>query len=78
MILTGPNVAVALIRAFGTPKAAARAAGISTTTLHRWQDEDCHPTSENIEKVKAAVKSKMDDLCQLHEEMNQVGRVTNS
>jgi hypothetical protein len=70
MILTGSNVATALIKAFGTPKAAARAAGISTTTLHRWQDEDCHPKSENIGKARDAIKVKMDALCQLYDEMN--------
>jgi hypothetical protein len=71
MILTGSNVATALIKAFGSPKAAAHAAGISVTTLYRWRDEDCHPASENIEKAKAAVKAKMESLCQLHNEMNQ-------
>lgn len=69
MILTGSNVAAALIKAFGSPKAAARAAGISVTTLYRWRDEGSHPASDNLEKARDAVKAKMDELCQLHEDM---------
>ena len=69
MILTGSNLAAALIKAFGSVKAAAAAIGCSERTVRRWRDRVSQPQHRHVSKAKSVIAARASDATSLAETM---------
>lgn len=69
MILTGSNVAKALIKAFGSAKAGAEAIGVDESTLLRWKARKATPQRRHIGKAKKAIDGKIAELNEIAGEL---------
>lgn len=69
MILTGSNVAKALISAFGSPEAAAAAVGCDRTAIWRWMTKKSVPQRRHIAKARNAIEKRAEELRAIADQM---------